>query len=280
MATTTINYGLIKPELEDSPPDISVTNANWDILDEELKSHMNEIDTASNLISNLSEEVDQKGDALQVNTIVYVATTGNDTTGDGTEGNPFATITKALSVIPKNLNGHNATVSIGAGSYNEDVFSNYFTGGLLYFSLLGNVTINSFEANYCPSIGIGGAYTLTSGHITAMLSSISASSLTNITISNSIRFGGAPGVGLGGDRATVYFSGTVTFTGNQTNAVFVLNNAQIYVGTVTGTVTTGFRSLSGGKITFLANSLSASTNYVTSTGGRIYSGAQTNTPNY
>ncbi len=53
MATTTINYGFIKSELEDSPPDISVTNANWDILDEELKSHMNEIDTASNLISSM-----------------------------------------------------------------------------------------------------------------------------------------------------------------------------------------------------------------------------------
>ena len=52
MATTTINYGFIKPELEDSPPDISVTNANWDILDEELKNHTDGIDTVSNLISN------------------------------------------------------------------------------------------------------------------------------------------------------------------------------------------------------------------------------------
>lgn len=36
MATRTTNYNLVKIELTDSPPDITVLNENFDIIDEEL----------------------------------------------------------------------------------------------------------------------------------------------------------------------------------------------------------------------------------------------------
>lgn len=36
MATRTPNFNLIKIELQDSPPDISVLGENFDIIDEEL----------------------------------------------------------------------------------------------------------------------------------------------------------------------------------------------------------------------------------------------------
>jgi len=35
----TTNYNLVKPELTDSPPDITAMNPNWDAIDTELKSH-------------------------------------------------------------------------------------------------------------------------------------------------------------------------------------------------------------------------------------------------
>lgn len=35
---TTTNFGLNKPELADSPPDITVTNSNWDAVDKHLKN--------------------------------------------------------------------------------------------------------------------------------------------------------------------------------------------------------------------------------------------------
>jgi len=38
MATTTTNYGLVKPALTDSPPDITVMNSNWDKIDTQLKA--------------------------------------------------------------------------------------------------------------------------------------------------------------------------------------------------------------------------------------------------
>jgi hypothetical protein len=46
MSTLTTNYGLIKPQLSD-PANIEATNANWDKIDNELKS----------INDNLPEEV-------------------------------------------------------------------------------------------------------------------------------------------------------------------------------------------------------------------------------
>lgn len=43
----TTNYNLVKPELTDSPPDITVMNPNWDTIDVELKSHDDKIKNLS-----------------------------------------------------------------------------------------------------------------------------------------------------------------------------------------------------------------------------------------
>lgn len=47
---------------------------------------------------------------------IYVETTGNDVTGDGSSGTPFATIFKALQLIGT-LNSATITVQLGAGSF-------------------------------------------------------------------------------------------------------------------------------------------------------------------
>jgi hypothetical protein len=55
---------------------------------------------------------------LSANRTVYVATTGNDTTGDGTVGTPWLTIQYALNKLSKiHLNGYTYTVSIANGTY-------------------------------------------------------------------------------------------------------------------------------------------------------------------
>lgn len=45
MSTTTTNYGFVKPELTDAPPDITVMNENWDKLDTKIK----ELDEGGNV---------------------------------------------------------------------------------------------------------------------------------------------------------------------------------------------------------------------------------------
>lgn len=68
--------------------------------------------------------------ALTSNKSIYVATTGNDLTGKGTVSAPFATIQKALSAIPKNLNGYNPVIYISEGNYslNDYVLNGYYGG--------------------------------------------------------------------------------------------------------------------------------------------------------
>lgn len=67
------------------------------------------------------------GPALFEDTTYYVnATSGNDTTGDGSQSAPYATLQKALSVVPKNLNGHTATIRLAAGTY--DITGLEYTG--------------------------------------------------------------------------------------------------------------------------------------------------------
>jgi hypothetical protein len=58
---------------------------------------------------------------------LYVATTGSDTTGTGAVGAPYATLTKALSTLPKVIN-HMVVINVAAGTYSEDVLIDGFMG--------------------------------------------------------------------------------------------------------------------------------------------------------
>ncbi len=51
-------------------------------------------------------------------TTVYVASTGNDTTGDGTVGNPYLSIQKAVSIL--NAGGSPGRIRVAAGLYHKD----------------------------------------------------------------------------------------------------------------------------------------------------------------
>lgn len=59
--------------------------------------------------------------ALQEDVVYYVASTGSDVTGDGTQAKPFRTIQKALSIIPKDLNGYTASIVVSPGTYDTTV---------------------------------------------------------------------------------------------------------------------------------------------------------------
>jgi len=96
---------------------------------------------------------------LTANLDVYVATTGSDTSGDGSSGNPWATIQHAVTYIATtiDLNGFAATVHVSAGTYAAGCAVNSpFVGdtGSVGVTILGdetgtysNVLINSTEAS-------------------------------------------------------------------------------------------------------------------------------------
>ncbi len=59
-------------------------------------------------------------------TILYVATTGNDTTGNGTIGNPYLTISKANSMLTAGVGG---TIYVRGGTYSMASGPVYLKGG-------------------------------------------------------------------------------------------------------------------------------------------------------
>lgn len=63
----------------------------------------------------------------------YVATTGNDTTGTGSQGNPYATVNKAISVASAG-----DTIYLLAGTYNQRIYINGFTA-----TAFANLTIRN-----------------------------------------------------------------------------------------------------------------------------------------
>ncbi len=82
---------------------ISTSNANgW--------SEWKKVTTESDLIAN---------DLIKLTSYktLYVTTTGSDTSGDGSNAKPFATIQKAINTLPKNLGNNDVRVYLGAGTY-------------------------------------------------------------------------------------------------------------------------------------------------------------------
>ena len=89
---------------------------------------------------------DSKTDRLVEDVTVYVTSSGSDIDGDGNSDAPFATIQKAIDALPKDLNTHTATISIGFGVYAERVEVKGFHSGRLIVGKPGEVfTINGIE---------------------------------------------------------------------------------------------------------------------------------------
>ena len=230
---------------------------------------------------------DQKAYTLTEDVILYVSTTGNDTTGNGTSSAPFATIQKAIDSLPKWLDGHMASIDIKEGTYNEILELDGFQGGILSIGNPGR------------AITVRGVVVSTSNIVRLDFNITGNSLLGNaaLTVRNGsiVDIGGemvidAASLGLPGIWAD---SGSMVITGydlfgllkntikNCTTAVFATGCSRIQLAAVAGSNnTTGFYADSGSVITYGSRTLTATTLHVTSNGGRIYTGSQTNVGAY
>lgn len=213
-------------------------------------------------------------DAARSDSTIYVSPSGNDTSGTGSSQQPYATISKALSVIAKNLNGKAVTVNIAAGTYNEEVVVDGFSNGTIKFSGSGTVTINKLSVLggsilYIQSITIattttGTAVLVTDGSVLVDISSISVSGATiGLNVTNCGR------AHIGGNLAIA----------NCNTGVAVLNNGSAFIFQLTGSGnSTGMTASNGGTIAYGYNNATVTTVLVaTSTGGRINTGSQAGT---
>jgi hypothetical protein len=99
-------------------------------------------------------------------TSYYVATTGSDTTGDGSEGNPWATVSKALTVVTSPSNN---TIYVAAGTYLTD--AGFFGAASINFGEtlsvigVGSVVVSGHQ-NQTWTLNTGSTYETTVGGYT------------------------------------------------------------------------------------------------------------------
>jgi len=119
----------------DNPAVVSTIEGNV-IWDSELNKTT--ITTESDLMANDLIK-------LTASMNIYVATTGNDTTGDGTSAKPFATIQKAIDSVPKNLGNYSVNIILSSGTYSGFSVVNINNG---FLNIKGDTTTT---ANYIVS---------------------------------------------------------------------------------------------------------------------------------
>ena len=222
----------------------------------------------------------QKNMGLDANKTVYVAVSGSDSTGNGSSTAPYQTITKALSTIPKNLNGYLATINIGAGTYNEGISLNGYNGGEIVFTgTLGDtISIKSIrltESNNLRVVNINIAINGSGFTEDVFMRGSTMYCHTRITMSSAVAVGVFATIG-----STLYIN-EVTVSQKTESAIRAETGSTITIQTIGGSNNeVGCRAVSGGTIYYGTYNMSAKLNYFTAVGGRIYSGSQTSIPNY
>lgn len=232
---------------------------------------------------------DQKAYTLTDDVIVYVSKSGSDTAGDGTSGAPYATIQKAVDSLPKWLDGHMASISIAAGTYDERVELSGFQGGVVELGTSGtSVTVRGVQVTASSLVRINVNITRTT--------SLGGTPL-NVRLGSCVQFGNDCVINGSSSNTSgiVVESGSILsalvdifgyMTKTTVNncgyyAIYVTGGSKVALGEIAGSGNgTGLYAADGGVVSYSSRSLSATTMSVTVTGGRIYSGAQTNIPNY
>lgn len=226
--------------------------------------------------------LDNKAYTLTGPVTVYVAKTGNDSTGDGSSSKPFLTIGKALDSLPKCLGGHNATISIGAGTYEERATIMGFTEGTLILGVGNTVTlrgISVFSSNNVriniPNLSYSAAYASTLLYAGAASDVVVTSAMTLDCQKVSIN-------GVAAEQnSAISFAGAVTVNNCWASAAIALTGSKVHLASIGGSNNTiGLRAESGGTISYGTETIAASTKMSTVTGGRIYTGSQTSVGAY
>lgn len=212
---------------------------------------------------------------------VYVSRAGSDTLGDGSASNPYATITKAIGMLPRNLNGYNAMLNIATGTYNENIVISGFSGGnvILTGSDGGSITISSLTVENGASVHLQDISLGVSG--TAGTAGIVVQQARLLCFQN-VFVTAAQRIGLYVARNGFAMFDTLGVSNTTAIAVHATSGATVYINTIAGTSNTGIalQSSNGARLAFNTKTIAATSSFLTMYGGRMYTGSQTQTPEY
>ena len=158
----------------------------------------------------LSVGHDAAGNNIGVRTILtedttfYVATTGSDSTGDGSSGNPWATLQHAWDHLAATLDlaAYTLTISVGAGTFTLSTGSGWVGSGSVNIIGAGSASTTIQNIAFCNQLGSYAGYSM--GSIGA---SVNVDSVTCVDA----------GIGLGAGYS-IYLAALGSFTLGNINA--------------------------------------------------------------
>ena len=220
----------------------------------------------------------QKSDVLTQDVTVYVTKSGNDSSGEGTSAKPYLTVQKALDSIPKNLGGYVATVHIGPGTYDEELFIENFHGGRV--TLTGATTTT---VTFTKQITIRDCYV----HF-EYFKVIMSGAYVYVTQGGKFFLGDSVTMTCNGGQygvfarynAKVSLGGDIIVNNTTGAAVRVGACSDMYVHNISGTGNKVAFYGAGGYIRYNISTIEATTVQTTVTGGRVYTGSQTSAGKY
>jgi hypothetical protein len=228
---------------------------------------------------------------LTGNLTVYIATTGNDTTGTGTSGNPWATLQHAFNYMQTNYDcdGYTITIQMAAGTYANNLVAAGALVGQNGNNLIiqGNVgspstVVLSTGATVCITATFGANIVVQGITLTSTGSSLITGAAMAATNAGSISFTTVvfanAFVHLYTNTGTIYATGNYSITGSATyhawaNFSGLIDTISITV-TLTGTpVFTAFANVTAGQFQCYSVTYSGSATgqrYLVSLNGVIY----------
>ena len=217
---------------------------------------------------------------LATDMTVYVSRAGSDALGTGTSAQPFATINKALSVLPKNLNGYTAYVSIAGGTYPEKVLVNGFANGEIRFTgaagstvTITKLTVNQTALFSCQTIQLY----LATGNEDSVALDVTGNSYA--TFGELVTISGSQSGVVSREESRVRFTNLTA--NNVKGAAVYANGGRVHAQLLAGSGNdVAINANRGGVATYETMTLTSAVKYYASNGGRIYSGSQTNIPVY
>lgn len=202
--------------------------------------------------------LDQKAYGLTSSVTLYVSTTGSDSTGDGSNGKPYATIQKALDELPKCLQGYVATISVEAGTYAEHLHVDGFNGGYLKIVeqggevAIGGITVNCTSMLYFNLSGI--AY-MEGVSENTLFTVTNGGCVTTLEVDLTLECGEVAVGALVMRCSRVYFN-NLQVNGSSSWAILTMQSGEVSVDSVTGTNNSrGLCANSGGVVRYGSSTL-------------------------
>ena len=175
----------------------------------------------------------------------YVATTGSDTTGNGSSGNPWATPGKAIGEAI--AAGGQWNIYVKEGAYALSTSTANVSGGRLNFLQSGSTTAINRVIGYSTTINDGGKFTLhaQTGSNATLVTFNNANPYNEIhnaeIVGNSTS--GASAINAAGRHNRIFNIYVSGFTGGGSHTVSVTSNASISFFRISGSSTANFAAL-------------------------------------